>query len=1840
MSTPPQVNQPDARRANDWRTPEIHHPNPSGSPFRRFAGGLTGVLTALAFGLAAMPSATAALKVWYKFDETTGTAVADASGNGFNGAVNGSYTWTPGKFGNCYATTGGGNFIRVPDLGTFPNGFTLSCWVQDRSTADWQCLFANDSWAANAVNIDIRSYTNTYQWLFSVNGATGADQFGANKYGVINQYEWHHIAFVYNTTAKTIDFYIDGVKSSTNTYAGTVTPSMTGLRIASFGGNRPFVGRLDDFRIYDTALVATEVQAAMNYQTQNAITGTVTSGGSNVAGAAVSYSRTSGQAISAPEGQVYTAADGTYTISVADNTGPWYIAAGKTGYVNSSEYSPAPSVTTADIPGINLSLTKLPVISGYVKVGGTGLSGATVYLKQSANADLSPAYTLTTDANGFYSQYVNQNSGTWYAAATKTGYSLVRDNASQPNITTTDSQFPDLTLTLLPTISGTVSDTGGNLYNAAVSVSTNADGSSPGQTVYANTSGVYTASVNPNTTYYLICKKSAHADSSVTSVAVVTTNVTQNFAMTRNTAAKLVDIDAGGLTVGSHTAADIWANGGSMGGSFTATGAYTVLAAGSAGGRQSVNFASSLRFTSSWTTSAAAWPSAIAGPDVQYTTVAWVYAPASTGTYLSWANGTGAARGTISYNSSNMYYRYNNGVAWGACDHGSSTWVGWTGTNTNSGGSCPAFGSWHMIVNTYDGLAEKLYVDNVKQSTTAADAVNRTFNPNSNNMRVGCDFGSDYFTGYVNKVQVYDQALDAATITSLWNAGNATNYTIAGQVTSSGAGVSGATVTVYSDAGCTTVLNTATTDSSGNYTTPGVPQSTTYYLKAVKTGYVTSSALTVNLGTSNSTGANFTLNVIPNATITGQVTESGTGTPLAGAKVYVSASTNASATPAQVLTADGSGNYSAVVAGGTWYVCASQDTHKTSADITINNIDGSAQTNKNIALVADTGNNIPQKSSLLFSVLSESLPTSQGADTGNWALYQPLGGSLAKQNTPTVDVLGGKSFAMNHVSSADSFGFGSIAQGTSLPINGASIVTVVKPIRTGAVSNYQPVVSVLLGQLELCINNGDGLLRVGRKGSDAPNLGSSYYFADSVEHIVSYIVQPNGYFQVYVDGTSVWNYTASTADMTSITAQTWYATQINVGKGFGNDGWSSFNGDIGDTFVYKAALTDSDRIALETSLGTKFGITVPVYHTLTVSAGTGGSITPSGSLTVTDGSSQTFAIAPNTGYRISDVTLDGVSQGTVTSLTLNNITANHTVVASFAVVPQHTISGTVTAAVGGAPISGATVYISQTANAFLGTPAYTATTDGSGNWSKVVYDGAYYVCAGATNCYYTADQALAVSANTPGINFALRSSVRNIPQTSSLLFGAVTDSLPNSGTTGTWTPLYTTGGNTLAVLAGTPSTAIVGGVKWVANSYASGDGYRFGGSYWDATGQHPIACTGASIVAVVAPTRSAASPWNEIVDIFYSTLGLCVKNDTGEILVRRNPAGSMFGTGYIIPDGQKTIISLVVQPTGQFVVFANGIQVYANTSTTDVTSLIPGTTQYAGGNAQGGFGTFIDIGRNNPDSWTSYNGKIGDVFVYTTALGQADRLQLEADLANKFAVTLPVYHTITASAGSNGTISPSGSFAVVHGSNQAFTITPDSGYLVQNVLVDGSSVGAVTSYTFTNVTGNHTITASMAATPYNIWSNGAFTNAFTDKDPTHNPDGDSLTNLQEFAFGTDPTTANNGTIAYTGTLLTACGPPVAQDLSPGTGGVDYRAVFCRRKNWQAEGLTYTVQFSADLDFTPGNSQTVTVTAQTATVLATDAADVMEAVSVPYPLFIPVTGGYRKPTFFRVGVTSN
>ena len=67
---------------------------------------------------------------------------------------------------------------------------------------------------------------------------------------------------------------------------------------------------------------------------------------------------------------------------------------------------------------------------------------------------------------------------------------------------------------------------------------------------------------------------------------------------------------------------------------------------------------------------------------------------------------------------------------------------------------------------------------------------------------------------------------------------------------------------------------------------------------------------------------------------------------------------------------------------------------------------------------------------------------------------------------------------------------------------------------------------------------------------------------------------------------------------------------------------------------------------------------------------------------------------------------------------------------------------------------------------------------------------------------------------------------------------------------------------------------------------------------------------------------------------------------------------------------------------------------------------------------------------------------------------------------------------ISAVAGTGGSISPSGNVVVNEGANQSFSITPNAGYVISRVTVDGVNQSALSSYTFSNVTANHTITVT------------------------------------------------------------------------------------------------------------------------------------------------------------------
>ena len=121
-------------------------------------------------------------------------------------------------------------------------------------------------------------------------------------------------------------------------------------------------------------------------------------------------------------------------------------------------------------------------------------------------------------------------------------------------------------------------------------------------------------------------------------------------------------------------------------------------------------------------------------------------------------------------------------------------------------------------------------------------------------------------------------------------------------------------------------------------------------------------------------------------------------------------------------------------------------------------------------------------------------------------------------------------------------------------------------------------------------------------------------------------------------------------------------------------------------------------------------------------------------------------------------------------------------------------------------------------------------------------------------------------------------------------------------------------------------------------------------------------------------------------------------------------------------------------------------------------------------------------------------------------------------------------------------------------------------------------------------------------------------------------DADGLSNLQEYAFGMNPRQGSSGMLRWSGSNLLERGVPTP--FASGTASsFKFRAVFARRKDFAAAGLSYTVEFSGDLATWKASSSTPSV-------LADDGE--IQAVSVPYPFFV----NGKKATYFRVKVQSN
>ncbi len=321
-----------------------------------------------------------------------------------------------------------------------------------------------------------------------------------------------------------------------------------------------------------------------------------------------------------------------------------------------------------------------------------------------------------------------------------------------------------------------------------------------------------------------------------------------------------------------------------------------------------------------------------------------------------------------------------------------------------------------------------------------------------------------------------------------------------------------------------------------------------------------------------------------------------------------------------------------------------------------------------------------------------------------------------------------------------------------------------------------------------------------------------------------------------------------------------------------------------------------------------------------------------------------------------------------------------------------------------------------------------------------------------------------------------------IPAPENLLFAFLSGSLPASGPTGEWLAWHPVSAALQPV--NSPNAVTENGRRWVNNRYAAANSYQLG-RY-----TAPIPCNGATIIAAVKPVRNGiSSAYNVIVATFTDNLMLGIRNDTGALTVSRK--GTMLNSNVIIPDGQITILSLVVQPTGAYKVFANGIEVISVTATSAFTSLTPGTSANT---------STITVGANAADGWSPFNGLIGDLFCYKTAQSDADRILVENLITRGLTepATLqvtPATQAVASTGGSvNLTLTGNQAWArtIVGGGSWLTTSAPPSGIgnasVAYQVAANPTSSPRTATISFTGggITTTHTVTSEANSAPLTI----------------------------------------------------------------------------------------------------------------------------------------------------------
>lgn len=202
------------------------------------------------------------MSTWLKFDETSGITAVDSTGNGYNGTVTNGPAWTSGYSGNAVALDGLDDHVSLP--GGVVSGhadLTISTWVMMDNVSAWSRIF------------DFGTGTDNYMFLTPRNGWSDSVRFAIRTPGVGEQVidgtaplsagVWNHVAVILSGSVGTL--YVNGVAVGING-AMTLTPNSLGVTTANHIGKSQFPdpyldGKVDDFRIYNSALGASAIAA-------------------------------------------------------------------------------------------------------------------------------------------------------------------------------------------------------------------------------------------------------------------------------------------------------------------------------------------------------------------------------------------------------------------------------------------------------------------------------------------------------------------------------------------------------------------------------------------------------------------------------------------------------------------------------------------------------------------------------------------------------------------------------------------------------------------------------------------------------------------------------------------------------------------------------------------------------------------------------------------------------------------------------------------------------------------------------------------------------------------------------------------------------------------------------------------------------------------------------------------------------------------------------------------------------------------------------------------------------------------------------------------------------------------------------------------------------------------------------------------------------------------------------------------------------------------------------------------------------------------------------------------